>query len=357
MVQYIGLLWASLSDVVPSEHRAGIFGLLIGMLYGGFAVAPSIPLFLGHTQTAFVCAGLAIASVFITILFFPETLSNEVEPTVNSQERGGTEHQSNHEKNAVSLCLQPYRQFSILNSNCSIRLIAAGAFISSMVLGSDYALLLYYVEDHLAFGDKDVAFMFLLAGIVGFLFQTVALTPLVKCIGEHHLLILTFACGSVHNLLYGMAKSKTTIFVGVVFSQFTKVNIPLLATFASKSVGPRQQGQIQGVMSALNSIGTACGPVSLEIVYSKTKKLIGLGPGFIFVYAAGLYLFGTAMVSFIPQSLNDEPQEGRELELDDGASLVIDQSLPAINALPSKAENDEDRHLQKRGLLVGKRPG
>ena len=310
--QPLGLTFAALTDLVPEMHRTGCFGVLIAVGYGAYAMGPSIPLFMDHKQTALCCAVLATANVLLAALFLPETLphhvreANQQGPPCNVVE--GRRPSESVLTRLLGPIFEPVRDISILNENWATRLYAVGAVISSMVFASDQTLLIFYIEDHFAVGDQDIASMFLAIGISGLLLQA-SIQSLVKITGEHNLLIGTFVCGSLHNLLYGMAKCKQTIFVALIVSQITKLNFPILPSLASKQVPETMQGRIQGALSACMAIGSAAGPVSMEFVYHHTKNKTRYGPGFMFVYAAGLYLFGTAVVTMVPRTTHETEQD------------------------------------------------
>lgn len=299
VVNYLSLIFASLSDIFDEELRTAANGLILAAFYGGYALAPSIPLFVNHTQTAMISLALIVAASIVSILFLPETLPihrqlehfEALQDVQIAQGFGGRLYYT---------MTRPLREVSILNRKSTIRLVAAASFFSAMVFASDATLVLYYIEDQLNVREHDIATMFFSFGLVGIALQGGLLQPMIKCFGEKGLLILTFVCGTLHNMLYGIAKSKEAVFVALIVSQFTKLNFPILSSFASKQASPSEQGRIQGALFAINSIAYATGPLSMEYVYSKTKNSSYYGPGFMFIYAAFLYFVGTILVTLLP---------------------------------------------------------
>jgi hypothetical protein len=215
-----------------------------------------------------------------------------------------------------------------------------GSFFSSMVYATDSNLLLFYIEDELDVRDKDIAQMFFVMGILGIMFQAFLLQPMTQCLGEKGLLVTSFLSGTLHNLLYGLARDKRCIYVALAFSQLTKTNYPILSSLASKDASAHEQGQVvsfayfeflignghhgiigkcqwssllfhilsishhlfsrceqQGALFALNALGAAIGPLSMQAIYDKTKNT--LGPGTMFFFASFLYAIGTVFVSCI----------------------------------------------------------
>ena len=94
-------------------------------------------------------------------------------------------------------------------------LLAGASFLNQAVLASDYTLLFYYIQNELNVNDHDISKMFLMAGALGLVLQGVAIQPLVQCMGEANVLVTTFLCGAVQNLVYGLAQSKRLIYVGM----------------------------------------------------------------------------------------------------------------------------------------------
>jgi DHA1 family tetracycline resistance protein-like MFS transporter len=302
---YLSIVFSSLSDVVPMEYRAISFGFLLAGFYGGFSLAPSITVLLHNNDLAAAWISLFfVASSFFTALWFlPETLPDDVrqqnldglrESTyTQSEARSGKMHQFCH------LAMRPSREISILNRDMTVRLLAIGSFFSAMVFASDATLVVYYIEDVLDVNQNDIAGMFLVLGVFGILVQACFLKVLIEKLGEKGLLVTSFVCGIIHNTLYSIARSKKTIYLALIISQLTKTNFPIISSMASKDVATNEQGRIQGALFAVGAIGNALGPLSMEFVYHHTKDV--LFPGFMFLYAACLYLLGTAVVWFVPE--------------------------------------------------------
>lgn len=283
VVQYLSVVFAALSDLLP--WRAEAYGVVLAGFYGGYSLAPTVPLLVSHLVTAVVSLTLLLLAWMMALVWLPETLvSTASQPTTRVP---------------VACPPRPLQDMSILNTNLRLRIIAAASLFSSMVYASDVTLVMYYMEENLNVQDRDVAVMFWCIGITGILVQGFLLQPMVQAVGETRLLIVTFFSGTLHNLLYGVATNKFTMLCALVLSQLTKVNVPLLSSLAASAQGGQeQQGRIQGALFAVNALGYAIGPLSMEAMYHQTKDTIG--PGFMFVYAAALYATGTVIVSFLP---------------------------------------------------------
>jgi len=176
-----------------------------------------------------------------------------------------------------------------------------------MVYSIDHTSVIFYMEAYLDVRTKDIAFQFLVMGTVGIIIQAFLLQPMLQGLGEKGLLNVSFISGTLHNFLYGIAKNKGTLYVALSLSQLTKTNTPILASMASKDVTANEQGQIQGALYAVNALSAAIGPLSMQVIYKKTKESIG--PGTMFVFASFLYFIGTVVVSFVPVTNSRENVE------------------------------------------------
>lgn len=319
----MSIVFAALSDVIPDEFRAPSFGLLLAGFYGGFALAPSIPVLLQNDElTAATSFALIAASLVIAVVFLPETLSDEIRDENRLAQQAAERETSDvsTERNLVWLshtATRPLREIAILNRDWSIRFLTAGSFFSAMVFASDATLVLYYIEEQLDVGERDIASMFFFLGVAGIIIQGGLLQPLIACLGEKRLLVVSFVCGTCHNLLYGIAKSKEAIYVALIVSQLTKTNFPLISSLASKDVESHEQGRIQGALFAVGAIANAIGPLSMEYVYNITKNV---SPGFMFIYAAGLYAIGTIIVSMVPAAAPRIISETTSEPLEEGSA-------------------------------------
>lgn len=298
-------MFAAMSDIVPMKNRASCYGMLMAAYYGSFSLAPALAAILKKpSNVAMFSVIVTIFAFFYGMFFLPETRSlSEARPNENTRQdlMENINLQTQTKKSTIQWLFfhisRPFREASILCRNKSILLISIGSFFSATVHASDVTLIIYYIEEYLNVRQKDIASMFLVLAVAGIIVQAGLLQPMIRCFGENKLLVLAFCCGTLHNVLYGVAQSKTTIYFAFTVSQFTKTNIPLLSSLASQHVSVHEQGRVQGALFATNAIANATGPLAMEFVYHLTKHI---HPGLMFIYAAFLYLIGTIVVSFIP---------------------------------------------------------
>ena len=312
IVNWVAVALSALSDVMPPKWRAPSFGLLLAGFSLGFALAPLLAIVFDHFQVSIFSYTLMLIGFILTVCFFPETLPPEAAAEA-AQTRAAqyTEHATVAGKILWSIS-RPLRELSILNRNQLFRLLSILAFFSGMVTSADHTLLIYYVEERLAFDDHDVAVMFMIVGILGIFVQGVLLKPLNDCLGERYVIVVAFFLGAVYNLLYGLARDKATIFIAVSISTFLGMSFPTISAIKSNNVDESEQGRIQGALYSLSALASGLGPILLRIVYSHTKDLPYPGPGSMFIFAAFLFLVATGFAFALPKDKANSRSKGGE---------------------------------------------
>jgi MFS transporter, DHA1 family, tetracycline resistance protein len=235
LINWIAVALSSLSDVMPPQLRAASFGMLIAGLYLGFAAAPTLALTLGHFQVSILSFTLVFLGFLNTVFFFPETLSPERAAMATESRRSEVAGLSQAQHVLWSIT-RPARELSILNRNDLFRLLSVLAFFSGMVSSGDQTLLLYYVEERLAFNDKDVATMFMISGILGILCQSLLLKPFIEFVGERMVVTFCFAIGAMDNFMYGVAKHKALVFVAMAMGSLTAMSFPTISAIKANNV-------------------------------------------------------------------------------------------------------------------------
>ena len=400
-VSYVSLVFAALSDNLQQHHRAPAYGLLMAGLLGGFALAPSLAWIFPDPNSLGTLSLILIGMAWgVAVIAFPETLAIRVEPVAVDDTRRGSvsssdpaETTSEQTTEVTSDCAdltaatniaaepgtmrsnhvtadgetdasfnddqallirgcpwllhtvtQPLRNVSILNRNVSLRWLTAASFLSSMVFASDATLFVYYIQQKLHVHASDLATLGLCLGIAGMVVQGGLLQPLTAALGEKRWLIMSFVCGAGHNYLYGVARSMPTLYVALVLSQFTKTNIPLLSSQVSRAVHAHEQGQALSALFATNALASAVGPVSMEWVQQRRPH--GSGTGFMFQYAAGLYLLGAILLSRLPKV------EHHEDALDENAANRNGDYEESRVALSLRGEDEDDNQRENDPLLL-----
>ena len=304
IVNWIAIALSALSDVMPKKWRAPSFGLLLAGFSLGFAFSPLLALVFSHLGVSIFSLSLLVTGFLFAACLLPETLPPEI-----AQEAIRARSVDPENETALGCVLRhvlrPLRELSILNRNRLFRLLSALAFFSGMSSSADQSLLIYYLEERLGFNDGDVAVLFMIFGLMGIFVQGVVLKPLNDFIGEKHVVVTAFIFGALHNCLYGLATTKSIIYIGVAIGALTGMSFPTISAIKSNNVAEHEQGRIQGALYSLSSLASALGPASLRFVYHLTKDNDYPGPGTMFLFAALLYLSASFCSCALPKDKAD----------------------------------------------------
>jgi len=287
-----------LSDVMPPEMRSPSYGLFLATYLFGFGFSQIMAKSLSHLMLAIVAAILLQMGCIFTALIFCETLPEETRRKALSNR---TCYEEGNHNSWGKIILRPLLELSILNRNTFFRLLAVISLCSGMIYSSDSTLIIYYMKNQLDIGYQSIATMFFVKSLVGVLVQMFLLKLVIGCLREKRSLVLGLMFGAIHNVLWGVSSTQTGIFTGLIMSEFAGLHFPILVGMRSANVGEEEQGRVQGAFFALAAIADAVGPVLLQSIYRETKDTIRPGPGFMFVVAGCVYLFGAVVACMLPE--------------------------------------------------------
>lgn len=349
LISWMSIALSALNDVLPPEFRAPGTGLLFAGFLLGISMSPTLSLLLPRTTLCFVSFGVICGGFAVTALWIPETLppataeharrrrkAIALAENERDDQRAAEAAHSHRSVSSASLlssllsspwsCLRrfyfgsclcrtvrrfltkPFREMAIVNRNSFFRLISVLALFTGMVQSGDQVLLLYYLEDQLGFDQKDVSLMFLVIGITGILVQVLVMKPLNDLVGEKMVVALSFLAGAVDNVLYGIARNKSTVFTALAISSLTTMSFPTISAIKANNVADTEQGRIQGALYSVKALAAGVGPAVLQFVYSRTKTNGWFGPGTMFVFAGGLFGVAVLLALALP---NDKTNTSR----------------------------------------------
>jgi len=368
LVSWVTVAMSALNDVLPQEFRAAGVGLLFAGLLLGISLSPSLALFLSRKALTWVSFGVVFLGFLVTVFVVPETVQARDVATAKKRRKTREARELDRDRSVLAeefswcagalwrfyygssfcrtlrrLVVRPFLEMSILNRNSFFRLIGLLAFFTGMVAAGDQVLLVYYLEDQLAFDAKDISIMFLIIGVMGIFVQVVVLNLLNKAFGEKMVLVVSFVTGVITNLLYGTAQHKYTIFVAVLVSSISTMAFPTVSAIKANNVGASEQGRIQGALYSVKSLASGVGPALMQMVYSKTKEaprtLLWGGPGTMFVAASGLFVIGILLSLALPRDkANSDPRHGGTPLAPEEEDVVEVPLLGIDDAAPSEYE-------------------
>lgn len=254
---------AYISDVTTAEERAQAYGL-IGAAFGlGFIFGPALGGMLGtisYAAPAWGAASLAALAFAITLVGLPETLRRQ----------------------AGSRPL-PWRELPGMITRPVLGRILAVDFlywISVAVYQTTFAL---FGKIRFGFGISEVGYLLALVGIIGAIVQGGLVGVVVRRLGEKQTLVAGLVLAAAGLGMTAFVYS-VPLFVALLIPSSVGAALanPSLIALISQAGGEDEQGRVQGVSSALESLGRTLGPV--------------WGNGFLDVFSEGTAYFSAAVV-------------------------------------------------------------
>jgi MFS family permease len=139
-IDFLTIMFAALADVIPENDRAPAYGLLLASFYGGYSLAPSIPLLCtSHKQVAVLSLILLGLGLGVSIIWLPETLSPENQKQAMEEQAAA---EATEKRTWVRTIMRPLLEISVLGNSLALALVAAGAFCEEMVFASDDSLVM-----------------------------------------------------------------------------------------------------------------------------------------------------------------------------------------------------------------------
>jgi DHA1 family tetracycline resistance protein-like MFS transporter len=278
---------AYISDITEEKDRAKAFGI-IGAAFGlGFVFGPALAGVLGrygHAAPAWGAAILAVLALILTYIWLPETRQVQVH---------------------VSGRRSPWRDLPAMVTRPVLGRLLLIDFVYWAALSVYQTTFALFGNIRFGWEITQVGYTLAMIGFIGALVQGGAVGPVVKRFGEKN----TFISGLLLAML-GLGIAAVTydwrLFVAALIPAAIggALSNPTLISMISHTGGRAEQGRVQGVSGAMESLGRTIGPIWGNGVLGA----LGEGPAYLSAaLALGLLAFWSAMLPL-----------GRKAESEDG---------------------------------------
>ncbi|OEZ59803.1 Tet(A)/Tet(B)/Tet(C) family tetracycline efflux MFS transporter [Duganella sp. HH105] len=267
----IAVTYAYIADVTPEDQRSRRYGQL-GACFGiGFIIGPVIGGLLGAwwVRAPFLAAAAMNAvNLILTLLLVRES----------------------HTERSASASDMSFNPLSNLRWAAGFKSLLPMIFASGMLVligeigGTVWVL---YSEDKFAWDTLTIGIS--LAGFGAFhaLAQAFVVGPISERWGERRALMVGVTADTCAYVLIALANQGWMLFALMPLFCIGGIGAPALQAIMSGSVGPDQQGKLQGVLASAASLATVIGPVAISTIYFMSR---GSFPGLVWLIGAGLYV-------------------------------------------------------------------
>ena len=278
---------AFIGDSTPEDERGGGMGLLGAAGGIGTIIGPALGGFLAGDSLAtpfFLAAGLSVLSLFLAIIFLPESLPFEARQTSRKKEK------------LIDLKSWGQAIASPIGSLLALTFIStSGLMIFANVFG-------LYALEKFEFGPEDVGVMMMVLGLISAVAQGLLAGPATKRWGDGTVIkggLLATALGFGFMLL---ANTYVTILLATAFFALTvALQVPALTSLTSRRATV-PQGIAMGLSNSFVSLGRIVGPILGGLVLDINLNLPYLS-GAIFM----LFGFLASLLWIKPAKLRQEP--------------------------------------------------
>mgnify|MGYP001389511629 CR=1 FL=1 len=243
---------AFLADITKPEDRAKVFGMM-GAAFGlGFIIGPAIGGLLGEFGPRvpfFVAAGLSLVNFVFGWIVLPETLAAE-------NRRPFTLARAN-----PIGALKVFANYRGVVPLCAVMLFF---FLSTAVYPAIWA---FWGIAAFGWSEATVGLTLAAFGLVTAIVQGGLTGPVVKRLGERKAVVLGLTMGVVALFGYGLAPSLAVVLVLLVIHAPEGFAHPALTALLSHAAPEDAQGEIQGGIASLQSIGMLVGTVLFAQVF------------------------------------------------------------------------------------------
>lgn len=284
---------AYVADVTPQEKRAGAYGMISAAFGIGFVVGPAIGGLLavhGLRLPFWVAGALSLVNFLYGLLVLPESLARE--------HRNPFSWQRANPLGSLKM-LRRHAELSGLAITNLIGYVAHEALPQLFVL---YTLLVY------AWTMSTVGISLAIVGVFTILISAFVIQPVVDRIGERRALLVGLIAGGIGFFLYG--GNQVLFWIAIPINMLWMIAGSASQALMTGRVGKHEQGELQGAINLLRSLGMLIGPAIFTgaFAYSVSTAHAWKAPSIAWALG-GVMLLASAVVAWRVTSASDDVHE------------------------------------------------
>jgi DHA1 family tetracycline resistance protein-like MFS transporter len=234
---------AYVADVTPAEKRAGAYGMISAAFGIGFVVGPALGGLLGAHDPRlpfWVAAALSVVNALYGLVVLPESLAVE-------------------NRNRFSWArANPLGAIKMLRRHAELAGLASANLVGYIANEALPQLFVLYTMFAFTWSMRTVGISLAVVGVMTILVSAFVIQPVVNRIGERRALIGGLCCGALGFVLYG--GNQVLFWIAIPINMLWMVAGSASQALMTRRVGKQEQGELQGAISFLRSIGMLIGP-------------------------------------------------------------------------------------------------
>jgi len=302
---------AYIADVTPEDKRAGAYGMISAAFGVGFVIGPAIGGLLavhGLRLPFWVAGALSLVNFLYGLLVLPESLAPE--------HRNAFSWQRANPLGAINM-LRRHAELAGLATSNLIGYIAHEALPQLFVL---YTMLAY------AWTMSTVGVSLAIVGVFTILVSAFVIQPVVDRIGERRAVLAGLLLGAAGFCMYG--GNQILFWIAIPINMLWMIAGSASQSLMTRRVGKHEQGELQGAINLLRSVGMLIGPAIFTgtFAYSIGSFHAWKAPSAAW-FLGGAMLVVAAMVAWRATGARDDVRDEIETSAAMQAALVSETPL------------------------------
>lgn len=244
---------AYIADISTPEKRAQNFGM-VGAAFGlGFIIGPLIGGLLGSfgPRIPFLAAaGMSLINVLYGYFVLPESLPEE-------NRRAFDWKRAN-----------PFGAFKMIQKNKEISAIVLALFFLYWASFSVQGTWSYYTKYLFNWSEKEIGLSLAAVGFLAALVQGYLIRKINPALGNHKSIIVGTLLYTIGLFLFSFAYQGWMMYAILIPYCLGGITIPAMQSEMAQYVPPSEQGELQGALTALNSVTAIIGPITMPAIFS-----------------------------------------------------------------------------------------
>jgi len=279
---------AYMSDVTPREKRAAAFGLLQAAFGFGFVLGPALGGWLAGFNPRlpfWVSAGLSLLNAGYGFFVLPESLDKKYRSPFSWKRANpvGSVHMLSRSRVMVTL-----------SAVLLLGYIAQNSLLNVYVL---------YVDYRYHWTSRMVGLSLAGLGAITIFYGLFLVRRASSWFGDQKTVLLGLGAGAIGYFIFAAAPTGWIFLLGMPVLNMTGIAWPATQSIMSRTVGPEEQGQMQGAINSLRGIAGMIGPGLFTLLFARAVgDWSGWHlPGLPF-YVAGSMMVASVVLGFVTRS-------------------------------------------------------